>query len=127
MNKQNPPDDFTGLWIYKCPTGMVYEKEFVHGEEHGVYRHKNLSGIALREGVKHEGLDHGVVTVRDSEGNVLDNYQFNYGTGIHRIYTSLGVLGWVIPYKDGLQHGMKYHYINGGIVSEQEYCNGQKI
>jgi len=127
MNEKNPPNDFTGLWIYKCPTGMVYEREFVHGVEHGAYRHKLSSGVALREGIKLDGLDHGNVTLRDSEGNELTNYRFSYGTGTHRIYNSSGNLGWEISYKDGLQHGTKRHYINGKVESVQEYLNGQKI
>lgn len=127
MNEQNPPNDFNGLWVYKCPTEMVYEKEFVRGVEHGVYRHKLPSGIVLREGSKLDGLDHGKVILRDSKGNELDNYQFDHGTGTHYIYTSSGILGWEIPYKDGLKHGIKRHYINGKVESEQEYLNGRKI
>jgi len=127
MNDKSPPKDFTGLWEYECPTGIIYETEYVQGIEHGAYRHKLPSGVALREGEKHDGLDHGVVTVRDSEGKVLDSYHFDHGTGTHCIYTTAGALGWEIPYKGGKQHGIKRHYINGKVVSEQEYCNGQKI
>ncbi len=127
MNEKNPPKNFTGLWLYKCPTGITYETEYSQGIEHGAYRHKLPSGVSLREGEKCNGLDHGLVTVRSSSGAVIDNYQFVHGNGTHRIYTSSGAMGWEIPYKDGKPHGIKRHYKNGKVVSEQEYCNGQKI
>jgi antitoxin component YwqK of YwqJK toxin-antitoxin module len=99
----------------------------VEGVEHGTYRHKLPSGVSLREGVKHNGLDHGIVRVRDSKGNVQGSYHFENGTGTHFIYTSSGAPGWEIPYVDGKPHGIKRHYINGKVISEQEYCNGKKL
>jgi antitoxin component YwqK of YwqJK toxin-antitoxin module len=127
MKRKNPPIDFTGLWVYECPTGLIYETEYVHGVEHGAYRHKLVSGVCLREGFKKNGLDHGDVTVRDSEGNLLSSYYFENGTGTHYIYNTSGAIGWEIPYLGGKPHGIKRHYINGKVVSEQEYCHGQKI
>ncbi len=127
MKERNPPNNFTGLWVYECPTGIVYESEYVYGIEHGVYRKKLPSGIVIREGLKHDGLDHGQVKIFDSEGNEVCTYIFEHGTGTHLIYTTSGDLGWEIPYKNGLQHGSKRHYINGNVVSEQNYCSGKKI
>ncbi len=128
MNKNQPPSDFTGLWVYKCPSsGNIYEWEYVKGVEHGKYQYKLSSGVVIREGEKQNGLDHGAVIISNSEGKQLDCYNFNHGTGTHLIYNTAGTIGWVIPYKNGKQHGTKCHYINGKVVSEQEYNHGKPI
>ncbi len=127
MSNKNPPQDFTGLWVYECPTGMIYETEYISGVENGIYRHKLKSGVVLREGQKVDGLDHGTITLRNNDGNVLVKYEFEYGTGTHFIYTSSGSIGWEIPYKSGLIHGIKRHYISGKVVSEEKYYEGKKI
>ncbi len=128
MNEKPPTDNYSGLWVHKSPAdGMTYEREYLDGVEHGVYKHIHQSGAVLREGKKQHGLDHGTVILRNTEGIVLNQYEFVLGTGVHLIYTSAGRIGWEIPYVNGLPHGFKREYSNNRLIFEQEYDNGKKI
>ena len=127
MNKKEPPHNFSGIWVYDCPAGTRTETEYVNGVQHGAYKHKNSSGIVSREGYKENGNDHGPVTIRNSSGNIISTYTFVNGTGTHQIFNSNDELGYEIPYKNGLLHGSKRHFINGKVVSEQIFKLGKEI
>ena len=76
--------------------------------------------------MKH-GLQDGFVIVRNSNGDILDEAKFVEGTGIHRIFSTDGRLGWEIPHRNGKPQGTKRHYIKGAIVEEKLYRDGTLV
>ena len=74
MTDAKRPENYTGLWVSTndADAFMRYEQEFQDGVENGRYRQIDIrTNVALREGFKVDGLDHGQVTLRNSDGKVL--------------------------------------------------------
>jgi hypothetical protein len=124
---QNPPPDFTGLWINDHGGGARVETEYVAGVPNGRYRSWNEEGVCLREGFKKNGQWDGELITRNSDGTVLDVSTFNEGTGIYKIFNSNGRLTDEIPMQHGKPHGTAKRWVCGELVEMRHYVEGQCV
>ena len=130
MTDAKRPENYTGLWVSTndADAFMRYEQEFQDGVENGRYRQIDIrTNVALREGFKVDGLDHGQVTLRNSDGKVLSTYMFNYRTGTHLIFTAGDRVGWEIPYENGKVHGVRRRFEFGKLVAEDRFERGKLV
>jgi hypothetical protein len=73
----------------------------VNSVPNGRYRSRLLNGVCLREASVKDGQWHGTMTVRRSDGVVLDVSEFENGTEVYRIFTADGRLTDQIPLRRG--------------------------
>lgn len=118
------PPDFTGIWTTGSPGGGRTETEFVNGVQEGIYRAWTRDGVCLREGTKRNGHWHGTLITRAADGIILDMAPFDHGTGVYRIFNTIGQLVDEIPLRAGKHHGMARRWLAGKPVETRHYIDG---
>jgi antitoxin component YwqK of YwqJK toxin-antitoxin module len=66
----------------------------VDGVRNGAFRRLFDNGVVNLECQMRNDQLHGTLVVRDSQDRVLDRSTFIDGTGVYKIFTSNGTLGW---------------------------------
>jgi antitoxin component YwqK of YwqJK toxin-antitoxin module len=120
------PDNFTGLWIERHGVNARTEQQYVGGIANGAYRSILENDVVHREGFKKDGLWHGTVIVRNSEGEILDKTEFVEGTGVYRIFNSAGQITDEVPLVPGKPHGVVRCWRSGKLVMthyDRGVCN----
>ncbi len=125
-DNRDPPPGFTGLWTRESPDGVRVEWTYINGERQGSFRQFNRHGVVVRECEMNGGQYHGTMIVRDSKGAELDRSEFVDGTGVYRIFTTNGRLGWEIPLRQGKKHGVVRRRLRGRWV-EEEWRDGESV
>jgi hypothetical protein len=64
------PDNFTGRWIDRHGENARTEQHFINDVANGPHRSILDNGVVHREGFKKDGLWHGKMIVRNSQGAV---------------------------------------------------------
>ena len=90
LPENQPPDNFTGLWVIRYPGSARCEREYVNGSADGSYRYVLNNGVCTRESSLKNGQWHGTMIIRSSEGTVLDASEFDEGSGVYRLFSSDG-------------------------------------
>jgi hypothetical protein len=122
-----PPLGFTGLWTVDLGNGARTETEYVDGIPNGRFCHWNADGVCLKEGAKKNGLWDGILILRTSGGTVLDASEFSEGTGIYRIFNSLGQLTDEFPLRHGKPHGAVTTWRGGKRAVVRHFVDGQCV
>jgi antitoxin component YwqK of YwqJK toxin-antitoxin module len=126
MKRTQPPDDFTGKWIYRYPSGARREIIYVNGSPNGPFRYVHEHGQVLREGYCKDGLYDGSLITRNVKGEVLDVSEFVSGTGTYRIFYSSGQLAQEIELQCGKRHGHTRKWDGSGqLVRIEHWCRGE--
>lgn len=125
-NSQQPPDDFTGIWKFESPDGSYREISYLSGVQTGPARIVLRNGITQRKYELLDGKFHGTMSVYSSSRQLLDQSEFENGTGTYHIFTTDGHLGWEIPLVKGKKHGI-VRRLNNGRWEEQEWRAGHPV
>jgi len=104
--------------------GARIETEYVNGVPNGIFRYWHEGGACLREGFKINGLWHGKLITRSTDGSVLDVSDFDEGTGVYRIFNSNNQMTDEVPMLRGTIHGVIRCWRLGKLITTSFFDNG---
>lgn len=126
--KVKPEEDLTYHWyaynkVMKTDGG--YEGKLLHGEYAAFYLNNNLK----EKGKFRKGLKHGKWISWYDNGKIMEITSWDNGKkdGPYRSYNTIGEPVLIANFRDGKLHGKSTSYLDGKILSEKKYRNGEEV